>query len=160
MQSQILAKACIDREKVLRLKWFRKNEENLELLATRPNIRKVSSQTLEKYDKLREDLAHQDRNVRRKMQDVLIEYEGAKYNVMKPVDPNVTQIIYKGKKKSYFFPNFNWTCMALNQTLWGMVESNTWKNARNQSRRSATTFRNVPVSCTVGRCGTTPLITR
>lgn len=87
----------IDKEKTLRLKWFGKNEQKLEDYATRPNVRTVSNETKTKLEIIQQELLQQDRLPRKKTEDPIpAGYEGAEYNIMRPVDPNTTKLLYKG----------------------------------------------------------------
>lgn len=101
MQESIRFKDYIEKENVLRLKWFKKNEEKLQYLATRPNIRTVPPETLEKYDQIRKELIQNERLVKKKPPEIIPDCEGATKSVMRPVDPKLTSILYEGRHSAY-----------------------------------------------------------
>lgn len=86
----------VEKENILRLKWFKKNECKLEWLATRPNLRTLSPETLQKQENIYKELLHQERLLKKKPDEVIPEYEGAEESIMKATDPKTREILYKG----------------------------------------------------------------
>lgn len=96
MQNLQSFKNYVERENVLRLKWFKKNESRLELLANGPNVRKVPPETLEERDSIYKKLIQQDRLYKKKPAEIIPDYDGAEESMMRPVDIKIKRILYKG----------------------------------------------------------------
>lgn len=94
---------AVDKENRLRLSWFRKNEERLTASAEAPNARTVPQNLLD------EAKEHRQNNYKNKEKHPYVRVddapppkfdERAMYNIMKPMEPEVREILFRGRQSS------------------------------------------------------------
>lgn len=87
------------KEARLRLKWFRKNEERLVEFAEKPSARTVPAEV---YEKTKNDRRDRCQGIERHPRVHMNEPEPGLFdprlikNIMKPIDPAVTKLLYSG----------------------------------------------------------------
>ncbi|CAG9772570.1 unnamed protein product [Ceutorhynchus assimilis] len=91
----------IEKEAALRSMWFRKNEARLNENANKLiSSRAVPEEVKEKIKKNRIEAFQQIKKFPRiKTEDTVIDFEGNLQDIMRPVNPEITKLIYTGHNK-------------------------------------------------------------